>query len=185
MILPRDAGDGAHGSASCPCECCIFCAKPNRYCISYLLRISDYSLIADIKTNFVYLERAVAQFDARFTLRALRSISSIRKRLSGEVIAESIIATYPPNNGTAQVLLRATGLDGEDLGQIARRVSQANTGSTIKAEKKEPLPEVDVYIAILAQVCSCPLTTGVQRHAGHKIYLHSGYIANMVVGSPL
>ncbi|KAF2760175.1 26S proteasome non-ATPase regulatory subunit 3 [Pseudovirgaria hyperparasitica] len=107
--------------------------------------------VSDIKFNFTLLERAVAQFDARYTLRALRSISSLRKRLSGEIIAESIISTYPPNNGTAQVLLRATGLDGDELTQIARRISSTSTGST-KQEKKEPLPEIDVYLAILAQV---------------------------------
>ena len=46
----------------------------------YWRRILTRLPIADIKSNFALLDRAVALFDARFSLRALRSISIIRKR---------------------------------------------------------------------------------------------------------
>lgn len=108
--------------------------------------------VLDVRNNFSLLERGVAQFDARFTLRALRSISSLRKRLTGEIICEAIISTYPPNNPTARILIRATGLSDNVLSQIANQVSQESNGT--KQDKKEPIPEIDVYIAILIQVCS-------------------------------
>lgn len=106
--------------------------------------------LTDIRNNFSLLERAVTQFDARFTLRALRSISSLRKRFNGEVICEAIISTYPPNNPTARTLIRATRVGDAALSQIAKRVTSESSGS--KQEKKEPIPEIDVYIAILVQV---------------------------------
>jgi 26S proteasome regulatory subunit N3 len=107
--------------------------------------------VVDVRNNFSLLERGVNQFDARFTLRALRAISSLRKKLSGEIICEAIISTYPPNNPTARTLIRATGVSDDVLSQIAKSVSQELNGT--KQEKKEPLPEIDVYIAILIQVC--------------------------------
>ena len=64
---------------------------------------------ADIKTNFRLLEQAVSQFDARFSLRVLRSISSHRKHLSPDVLAEVITDTYPSNSDVAAALLRAIG----------------------------------------------------------------------------
>jgi len=91
--------------------------------------------VIDIRNNFSLLERAVAQFDARFTLRALRSISSLRKRLSGEVISEAIISTYPPNNPTARTLIRATRLSDSVLSNIAKKVASETAGP--KQEKKE------------------------------------------------
>src|SRR5450759_3690375 len=41
----------------------------------------------EIRAQFPLLERAVAQFDTRFTLRAIRSISSLRKKLGETKIA--------------------------------------------------------------------------------------------------
>jgi 26S proteasome regulatory subunit N3 len=106
----------------------------------------------DIRSNFTLLDRAVAQFDSRFTLRALRSISTLRKKLTDRVLCSVIVLTYTPSNPTARVLIEATGLEGEEIqavvGQYKEEI-QANKGNT-----KEPLPEIDVYIAILIQVRS-------------------------------
>jgi 26S proteasome regulatory subunit N3 len=104
----------------------------------------------DIRGNFVLLERAVAQFDTRFTLRALRSISSLRKRLTDRVLCSVIILTYSPNNATARTFIEYIGMDG---GAIQSVVSQYKEEVQLnKSSTKEPLPEVDVYIAILIQV---------------------------------
>ncbi|CAG5185092.1 uncharacterized protein ALTATR162_LOCUS11220 [Alternaria atra] len=110
----------------------------------------EQKAIADIRGNFVLLERAVAQFDTRFTLRALRSISSLRKRLTDRVLCSVIILTYSPNNATARNFIEYIGMDGEAIQSVVSQYKeevQLNKNNT-----KEPLPEVDVYIAILIQV---------------------------------
>ncbi|KAF2739452.1 hypothetical protein EJ04DRAFT_457374 [Polyplosphaeria fusca] len=110
----------------------------------------EQKTVADIRGNFTLLERAVAQFDARFTLRALRSISSLRKRLTDRVLCSVIVLTYAPTNPTARVLIEATGLDGGAIQAVVAQYKdeiQSNKGN-----QKDPLPEVDVYIAILIQV---------------------------------
>ncbi|CAN9247544.1 unnamed protein product [Alternaria alternata] len=110
----------------------------------------EQKAIADIRGNFVLLERAVAQFDTRFTLRALRSISSLRKRLTDRVLCSVIILTYSPNNATARNFIEYIGMDGEAIQSVVSQYKeevQLNKNNT-----KEPLPEVDIYIAILIQV---------------------------------
>lgn len=85
----------------------------------------------DFKANFVLLERAVAQFDTRFTLRALRSISSLRKKLAETKIAQ--IAKFESKKAVTDVLVDA---------------EKELTGDA----KKESVPEIRIYIAILIQV---------------------------------
>lgn len=117
---------------------------------NYLDHRADATTI-DIRGNFVLLERAVAQFDSRFTLRALRSISSLRKRLTDRVLCSVIILTYSPNNATARTFIEYIGMDGEAIQSVVSQYKeevQLNKNNT-----KEPLPEIDVYIAILIQVC--------------------------------
>ncbi|KAF2268606.1 26S proteasome non-ATPase-like protein regulatory subunit 3 [Lojkania enalia] len=104
----------------------------------------------DIRGNFTLLERAVAQFDTRFTLRALRSISSLRKRLTDRVLCSVIVLTYSPSNQTARMLIEATGLDGEAIQGVVSQYKEEIQSN--KANQKEPLPEIDVYIGILIQV---------------------------------
>ena len=83
----------------------------------------------DLKTNFQLLERAVAQFDTRFTLRALRSISSLRKTL-----ADTKIAQLDLKKSAAEVLSSAE-----------KELSGAES-------KKDVVPEVRIYIGVLIQV---------------------------------
>jgi hypothetical protein len=104
----------------------------------------------DIRTSFVLLERAVAQFDTRFTLRALRSISSLRKRLTDRVLCSVIVLTYSPSNATARVLIEAIGMDGKTIQGVVAQYKEEIAQN--KGNAKEPIPEIDVYIAILIQV---------------------------------
>ncbi|OAA64667.1 proteasome regulatory particle subunit [Niveomyces insectorum RCEF 264] len=75
----------------------------------------------DIKSNFALLDRAVALFDARFSLRALRSISSIRSRLTPDILARVIVETFPtvppPSAAVAKQLLAALGRENLPLGR--------------------------------------------------------------------
>lgn len=115
----------------------------------YLCRPADPTAI-DIRANFALLERAVAQFDSRFALRALRSISSLRKRLTDRVLCSVIILTYSPNNATARTFIEYIGMDGAAIQSVVAQYKEEVQAN--KTSAKEPLPEIDVYIAILIQV---------------------------------
>lgn len=104
----------------------------------------------DIKSNFTLLERAVAHFDPRFTLRVLRSISSMRKHLTPEVLAEVIVETYSDSNSTALFLLAALGQ--QNAFENTPASSQMEVDSDKKPATKETLAEVDAYLSILVQI---------------------------------
>ncbi|KOS42584.1 hypothetical protein ACN38_g6542 [Penicillium nordicum] len=106
--------------------------------------------IQDIKSNFTLLERAVAHFDPRFTLRVLRSISSMRKHLTPEVLAEVIVETYSASSSTASFLLEALGQT--NAFENAPASSQMEVDSDKKPIPKETLAEVDAYLSILVQI---------------------------------
>lgn len=107
------------------------------------------NLQLDIKNNFTLLEHAVAHFDSRFTLRVLRSISSMRKHLTPEVLAQVIVDTYSSSNQTAAFLLEGIG----KTGAFDEAASKMDVDSEKpKSAPREPLPEVDIYLSILVQV---------------------------------
>ena len=118
--------------------------------IKYLAPEHADPLDQDIRSSFTLLERAVAQFDTRFTLRALRSISSLRKRLTDRILCSVIVLTYQPNNPTARILIEAIGMDGEAITDVVSQYAAEFSNS--KQSLKEIIPEIDVYIAILIQV---------------------------------
>ena len=120
------------------------------------------NVIVAIRNSFALVERGVSHFDTRFTLRALRSISSLRKRFSYKVIRDAILAVYPPSHQSARYLLRAAAQgsssttnghtadseDGENAMMVDTSVNQkGHTG-------KDIVPEVEIYISVLIQVCS-------------------------------
>ncbi|PWY79393.1 terpenoid synthase [Aspergillus sclerotioniger CBS 115572] len=107
--------------------------------------------IQDIKTNFTLLERAVTHFDPRFTLRVLRSISSMRKHITGDVLAEVIEETYSATIVTASFLLNALDQAGA-LGSGRASAKMEIESEKTKSSPKEILPEVDIYLSILVQI---------------------------------
>ncbi|KAI1358466.1 putative proteasome regulatory particle subunit [Xylaria arbuscula] len=116
--------------------------------------------IADIKSNFALLDRAVTLFDSRFTLRALRSISSLRKRLTPDVISQAIAETFPPTSASAAVakqLLSVIGKGDVPLGRQPSTEMEIDSDSKAskngaKKENKDIIPEIDIFLAILIQV---------------------------------
>ncbi|EPE35984.1 Winged helix DNA-binding protein [Glarea lozoyensis ATCC 20868] len=112
--------------------------------------------VSDIKNSFPLLERAVTLFDARFTLRALRSISSIRKRLTPDILARVITETYPSTSPAAKSLLVA--IDREDATFSKPNTPEMEVDSESKAtksgkkEQKDILPEVDIFLGVLIQI---------------------------------
>ena len=100
---------------------------PNRH-----LNVADPPI--DIISNLELVQLAVQQFDVRFILRALRAVSSIRKRLTAD-------------------------RDGLEILKEVRewRTSSNNEKASASAKKLriEPgtlLPEEQLYLAILRQV---------------------------------
>lgn len=137
----------------------LFCLE--RRPLSYSIMASDLFLLADIKSNFALLDRAVALFDARFTLRALRSVSSIRKRLTPDILAQVIAETFPasPASGVvAKQLLVALDRENTTLGRTSagdadvdgEPKASAKNGS--KKDNKDIIPEIDIFLGILIQV---------------------------------
>ncbi|KAG5927169.1 hypothetical protein E4U42_002517 [Claviceps africana] len=126
--------------------------------------------VADIKSNFALLDRAVALFDARFSLRALRSISFIRKRMTPDILGQVIIDTFPAATTTttttssssssgniAETLLAAIGRENMPLSRqngSEMEVDSAESKSAKygKKESKEIIPEIDIFLGILIQV---------------------------------
>jgi len=51
--------------------------------------------VAEIKGNIQLIERAVSTLEPRFTLRVLRSITTLRKKLDASVLREAIDFSYP------------------------------------------------------------------------------------------
>ncbi|BCS22948.1 proteasome regulatory particle lid subunit RPN3 [Aspergillus puulaauensis] len=106
--------------------------------------------IQDIKANFTLLERAVTHFDPRFTLRVLRSISSMRKQITSDVLAEIIVSAYPKSNTFASFLLGAID-QGNAFDEAAGSKMEVDTDKT-RPSTKEVLPEIDTYLSILVQI---------------------------------
>jgi hypothetical protein len=109
--------------------------KPNRKSIKMSVDemegvVHEVDTSEDIRANFQLLERAVAQFDTRFTLRAIRAISSLRKKLP-----DTKIASLDVKRTTAKEIL-------SDAEQLLAKSGQP---------KKEVVPEVEIYIGILIQ----------------------------------
>ena len=111
---------------------------------------------SEILSNFDLLERAVDQFDARFTLRALRAISSIRKLLEQTALAKIILRVYLPNDNRANILLKAIGTDVEQAKEILHTADKAHKVEGVAMTRKTTIPEIDIYISILIQVCQVP-----------------------------
>ncbi|KAK7422089.1 26S proteasome non-ATPase regulatory subunit [Neonectria punicea] len=117
--------------------------------------------VADIKSNFALLDRAVALFDARFSLRAMRSISIVRKRLTPDILAQVIADTFPAtvaSGNIAKKLLAAIDREGVPLGRQGGSEMEIDAESPkaskngAKKESKDVIPEIDVFLGILVQV---------------------------------
>lgn len=120
---------------------------------------ANHSSVVVIKNNFALLEKAVALFDARYTLRALRSVSTIRKNLTADILAQVITETYQPSSSTARNLLVAIGKENSPFsnGNASAEMdidteSKRSSRNSAKKESNEVVPEIDIYLAMLVQV---------------------------------
>ncbi|KAF9994303.1 26S proteasome non-ATPase regulatory subunit [Entomortierella chlamydospora] len=99
-------------------------------------------VIADIKQHFVLFTKSAKTHEARFAIRALRSVSSLRKRLTAQALAKSIVGSYGKDDEARKRLLVYLG-------------SEALTSITPEDEavvSKYDTPEVDVYLHLLVMI---------------------------------
>ena len=102
----------------------------------------------------------MAQFDARFTLRVLRSISSVRKHLSPDLLAQVVTESYPSSSPIAKTLLAAVGKEGASFGKsdsgmemdIDGQTRERSNSAKSNSAPKDLLPEIDTYLSILVQI---------------------------------
>lgn len=96
--------------------------------------------INEIKENFKPLEQGVVNFDPRFTLRVLRSIPSLRKRVTLEILSSVVRSTYPAGQ-VPETLLPLVG-DGSGM----------EVDAEASAKAQPVLPEIDVYLHLLTLI---------------------------------
>ncbi|KAG0749911.1 hypothetical protein G6F57_004433 [Rhizopus arrhizus] len=87
--------------------------------------------IDDIKRNFSLLERSVETAEARFTTRVLRTLPSIRRRLTCDILVQVISEQYD---------------DQQIKTELLKYLNQKDTTSKTEEESSSVLPEVDIYI---------------------------------------
>ncbi|KAI0090345.1 PCI domain-containing protein [Irpex rosettiformis] len=103
------------------------------------------SVPEEIKTNVALIERAVSTFEPRFTLRVLRTLAALRKRLNDKVLAEAVELVYPPNSQTKSILLSWIPKFEQTMDVDASTTSPAPT----PRPKSDPVPEVEIYLRLL------------------------------------
>lgn len=55
------------------------------------------SVPVEIRSNALLIDRAVSTLEPRYTMRVLRTLSALRKRLNAKVLTEAIDGIYPPS----------------------------------------------------------------------------------------
>jgi 26S proteasome regulatory subunit N3 len=107
---------------------------------------------SDIRANLTLLEKAVTQFDARFTLRVLRSISSMRSLLTPDLLAQVVHESYPAACHARKELLELIGKSGYTGPETQDMDVDEQHKEKSKRQTEELIPECDTYISILMQI---------------------------------
>jgi 26S proteasome regulatory subunit N3 len=96
--------------------------------------------------NFALLDQAVARFDGRFTLRVLRSISSMRKSPQlQDALSTAVASLYASHQDSP---------DKRFLESALQKTSSAPANGDAHKEG-DVLPESFIYLAVLIQVQPC------------------------------
>ena len=107
--------------------------------------------LIDLKANFTLLERSVASFDSSFTLRVLRSLNTLRRRLTPQILSKVIQDTYPKNHPSLVTL--------DSVLHPIFAKSSSSHGMDVDSDLSMPtamstpvLPEIDVYLHLAVQI---------------------------------
>ncbi|KAH7345253.1 proteasome regulatory subunit C-terminal-domain-containing protein [Rhizoctonia solani] len=99
------------------------------------------SVGAEIKANLGLLDRAVSTVEPRFTVRVLRNLTGLRKKLNADHLREAISSAYPKDSPARKALapyVPSASSAGMDVDSAPSAKSAV-----------EPIPEIDVYIRLL------------------------------------
>ncbi|KAK9450217.1 proteasome regulatory subunit C-terminal-domain-containing protein [Limtongia smithiae] len=99
-------------------------------------------VLNDIKRNYGFLEKATSNFEPRFSMRVLRELGGLRRRLTADILVNAATAAYPSlAHPSAALILRYLKID-------APTMDVDITG----APATPVLPEIDIYVLLLTQV---------------------------------
>ncbi|KAF9920647.1 26S proteasome non-ATPase regulatory subunit [Linnemannia zychae] len=99
-------------------------------------------VVADIKQHFALLAKSAKTHEARFATRVLRSVSSLRKRLTAPILAQTIASCYTKDDEVHKRL----------LGYLGPEATASITAEQDAAVTKPETPEVDVYLHLLVMI---------------------------------
>jgi len=113
-------------------------------------------LLADLKKNATILEKTVQTKETRLTSRVLRSLGSLRRRVTQQALNDLISSLLPSDHPSRTALLKHLAkapASGDATKTDAMEVSN-QTAATTAAEKKPKtvLPEVEIYLHLLVTI---------------------------------
>ncbi|CAE6411024.1 unnamed protein product [Rhizoctonia solani] len=111
---------------------------------------------AEIKTNLALLDRAVSTVEPRFTIRVLRNLTGLRKKLNADHLREAVSLNYPKGTRIqpAHVPYSDPTSDSPARKALAPYVPSPSSSMDIDSTPStklsaEPIPEIDVYLRLL------------------------------------
>ncbi|CAG8671298.1 10588_t:CDS:10 [Acaulospora morrowiae] len=104
---------------------------------------TDSLVLSELRQNFLLLERAVSTIESRFTTRVLRTIASIRKRLTADILAQVIKDVYPKDSVDKSRLINYLGKDSGNMDLDVDDLAKDNLPI---------LPEIDLYLYLLVMI---------------------------------
>lgn len=102
--------------------------------------------LADIKEHLVFIEKAVTSKEPRFTLRVVRSLVSIRKRLNAKILRKVVAHFYVHSAQQRDTLLAF--ID-EPMDMDTNGNKPPVRIKNVKSSQQPLLPEQDIYIHLL------------------------------------
>ncbi|KAJ7754463.1 PCI domain-containing protein [Mycena metata] len=131
--------------------------------------------VQEIKYNVVLIERGVATLEPRFTNRAMRTQTALRKRLDDVVLRNAIDEVFVKDTPTKQSLLSwlpepPPPTEAMEVDSAAAAAAAAPPAPKAPLPTAEPVPEVDMYFRLLMMhhFETSPSTYGKALDLGHQ-----------------
>jgi len=107
------------------------------------VEIPPLSPVAEMKSNVVLIERAVSTLEPRFTIRVLRSLTALRKRLDDKALCDAVSEVYSQDPQVRSSLLSWL------PGAPAQDESMEIDPSPSPKPSSETVPETEIYFRLL------------------------------------
>lgn len=110
----------------------------------------------EIKANVALIERAITDLEPRFTLRVLRSLTALRKRINDKVLRDAIEENYPKDSAVKDSLLSwlppAPPAEQSMEVDATPETTETNASTPLPPPSKpasDPVPEAEIYLRLL------------------------------------